>query len=247
MKLDGRSVVITGGANGVGKAVCLRLAQAGASIAIVDLDEKAAGQAVSEIEALGARAVAIVGDITRKHSADALFAQAVAAFGRIDGLVNSAGIYPRSPILEISDEAWDANFAVNLRGLYHMSVAAVLHMKGNGGGRIVNVSSIAGLKAHPGNAHYAAMKAGVISLTKSFGLEFARDGILVNGIAPGWIATDKAKDAGNIYQPWALAEMPLGRAAEPNEIAELILFLLSDRNTYLVGETVTISGGTFIA
>jgi 3-oxoacyl-[acyl-carrier protein] reductase len=247
MKLNERNVVVTGGANGVGKAVSLWLTKAGASCAIVDLDEKSAARTVSEIEALGGRAVSIIGDITRKESADALFAEAVSAFGRIDGLVNSAGIYPRSPILEISDDAWDANFAVNLRGLYHMSVAAVLHMKAKGGGRIVNVSSIAGQKAHPGNAHYACMKAGVISLTKSFGLEFAKDGVLVNGIAPGWIATDKAKEAGNIYQPWALAEMPLGRAAEPSEIADLILFLLSDHNTYLVGETVTISGGTFIA
>lgn len=247
MNLKGRSIVVTGGANGVGKALCLSLAKAGGACAIVDLDEKGAAATVAEIEASGGRAVAIAGDITRKPSADALFGQAVSAFGRIDGLVNSAGIYPRSPILEISDEAWDANFAVNLRGLYHMSVAAVLHMREMGGGRIVNVSSIAGLKPHPGNAHYAAMKAGVISLTKSFGLEFAKDGVLVNGIAPGWIATDKAKEAGNVNQPWALAEMPLGRAAEPTEIADLIIFLLSDRNTYLVGETVTISGGTYIA
>jgi NAD(P)-dependent dehydrogenase (short-subunit alcohol dehydrogenase family) len=247
MNLEGKNIVVTGGANGVGKAVGLWLAKAGASCAIIDLDADASARAVSEIEAKGGRAVAVVGDITRKESADALFAGAVSAFGRIDGLVNSAGIYPRSPILEISDDAWDANFAVNLRGLYHMSVAAVVHMRGQGGGRIVNVSSVAGLKPHPGNAHYACMKAGVISLTKSFGIEFAKDKVLVNGIAPGWIATDKAKEAGNIFQPWALAEMPLGRAAEPTEIADLILFLLSDHNTYLVGETVTISGGTYIA
>ncbi|MDQ0472097.1 SDR family NAD(P)-dependent oxidoreductase [Labrys wisconsinensis] len=247
MDLTGKNVVVTGGANGVGKAVCLSLAKAGAACAVVDLNAEASSIAVADIEAAGGRAAAIIGDITRKEGADALFDQAVAAFGHIDGLVNSAGIYPRSPLLEISDEAWDSNFAVNLRGLYHMSVAAVLHMRGRGGGRIVNVSSVAGLKPHPGNAHYACMKAGVISLTKSFGLEFAKDKVLVNGIAPGWIATDKAKEAGNIFQPWALAEMPIGRAAEPAEIADLILFLLSDHNTYLVGETVTISGGTYIS
>ena len=128
-----------------------------------------------------------------------------------------------------------------------MTVAAVLHMKGQGGGRIVNISSIAGLKPHPGNLHYACMKAAVISLTKSFGLEFAGDNILVNGVAPGWIATEKAKAAGTISRPEAL---PRCRSAGPpsrRRSPSLILFLLSDHNRYLVGETVVASGGTYIA
>ena len=247
MLLKDHNVVVTGGANGVGRALCLQLAEAEATCAIIDLDEKAARATARDVEAAGGRAIVVAGDITTKESAHALFNKAAADLGRINGLVNSAGIYPRLPILEIDDEAWNANFAINLRGLYHMTVAAVLHMKGQGGGRIVNISSIAGLKPHPGNLHYACMKAAVISLTKSFGLEFAGDNILVNGVAPGWIATEKAKAAGNISKPEALAEMPIGRPAEPEEIADLILFLLSDHNRYLVGETVVASGGTYIA
>jgi len=247
MLLKDQNVVVTGGANGVGRALCLLLAEAEATCAIIDLDDAAARATARDVEAAGGRAVVVSGDITTRDSAHALFNKAASDLGRIDGLVNSAGIYPRLPILEIDDEAWNANFAINLRGLYHMNVAAVRHMKGHGGGRIVNISSIAGLKPHPGNLHYACMKAAVISLTKSFGLEFAADNILVNGVAPGWIATEKAKAAGNILKPEALAEMPIGRPAEPEEIAELIIFLLSKHNRYLVGETVVASGGTYIA
>lgn len=245
--LDKRNVVVTGGAKGVGRALCLRLAEAGATTAIIDLDEAAAVATARDVEAAGGRAIVVAGDITTRGSAHALFDRAAAGLGQIHGLVNGAGIYPRLPILEIDDDAWNANFAVNLRGLYHMCVAAVLHMRGHGGGRIVNISALAGLKPHPGNLHYACMKAGVISLTKSFGLEFARENILVNGVAPGWIATEQAKAAGTISRPETLAEMPIGRPAEPEEIADLIIFMLSDHCRYLVGETIVASGGTYIA
>jgi 3-oxoacyl-[acyl-carrier protein] reductase len=242
--MQGQTVVITGGASGLGKAVAQTLGAKGVAVAIIDINQTGAESAAQDIRDAGGRAIAISGDITHRDSAHALFQRAVAGLGHVSGLVNNAGIYPRRPILDISDEDWDANFAVNVRGLYHMSVAAVLHMRERGGGRIVNVASIDAFKAHPKNAHYAAAKAAVVSLTRSFGLEFAPFGILVNGVAPAAIATEKAKASGIL--PELAAQAPIGRAAEPMDVADLIRFLISEENRYMVGETVAITGGYFI-
>jgi 3-oxoacyl-[acyl-carrier protein] reductase len=242
--MKGCNVVVTGAAGGLGRATSLMLAKAGAGVAVLDVHAERAEGLVAEIETAGGTAVAIVGDITTRDAAHALFRQAVKAFGHIDGLVNNAGIYPRRPILEITDDDWNASLAVNVRGLYHMTVAAIAHMRTRAEGRIVNIASIDAFKPHPKNTHYAAGKAAVVSLTKSFGLEAAPLGILVNGVAPGPIATETAKRAG--FLPALAAETPIGRAAEPEDIAEVILFLLSPRNRYMVGETVVVSGGYYI-
>ncbi|TBW35539.1 SDR family oxidoreductase [Siculibacillus lacustris] len=242
--MNGKNVLVTGGASGLGRSVCLLLAEAGAGVVVADIDAVAGRAVAAEISAAGGRATSLVGDITLRASAYALFQSAVADVGAIHGLVNCAGIYPRRPILEIGDADWDASFAVNVRGLSHMTSAAVEHMRAIGGGRIVNVSSIDAFKAHPANAHYAAMKAAVVSLTKSFGEAFAADGILVNGVAPAAIATEKAKAAGFLGE--FAAKTPIGRAADPSDVAEVILFLVSERNRYMVGETIAISGGYFI-
>jgi 3-oxoacyl-[acyl-carrier protein] reductase len=242
--MRGQNIVITGGASGLGRAVALTLSATGAAVVIIDINQAGAESTALEIRDAGGHAIAISGDITRRNSAHALFHHAADRLGHVNGLVNNAGVYPRRPILDITDEDWDANFAVNVRGLYHMSVAAVLHMRERGGGRIVNVASIDAFKAHPKNAHYAAAKAAVVSLTKSFGLEFAPLGILVNGVAPAAIATEKAKATGIL--PELAAQAPIGRAAEPIDVANVIRFLVSDENRYMVGETVAITGGYFI-
>lgn len=242
--MQGKNIVITGAAGGLGKATSLMAAKAGAGIAVLDISRDGAQAVVDDIKAIGGNAVPIIGDLTTRDGAHGLFAEAVGALGHIDGLVNNAGVYPRRPILEISDADWDASLGVNVRGLYHMMVAAVLHMRDRRQGRIVNIASIDAFKAHPKNSHYAATKAAVVSLTKTFGLEAAPVGILVNGVAPGPIATEAAKQAG--FLPSLEKDTPLGRAAEPDDIAEVILFLLSERNRYMVGETVVASGGYYI-
>ncbi len=242
--MHGKNVIITGAAGGLGSATAMLLAKAGAGVAVMDINADRAQVVVDAIRREGGTAVPIIGDISTCDSAHALFAKAVDAFGHVDGLVNNAGIYPRRPILEITDDDWNASLALNVRGLYHMMVAAVAHMRPRGEGRIVNVASIDAFKPHPKNAHYAAGKAAVVSLTKSFGVEVAPMGILVNGIAPGPIATKAAKQAG--FLPSLTAETPIGRAAEPDDIAEVILFLVSSRNRYMVGETVVVSGGYYI-
>ena len=239
------TIIVTGGGSGLGRAISLALADAGAQVAVIEIDQAGADAVVAEIAAKGGKAFAVIGDITTRDSAKALVDAAASTAGRIHGLCNCAGVYPRRPILEITDADWDFSFSVNVRGLYNVSVAAIAHMQAAGGGRIVNIASIDALKAHPKNAHYAAMKAAVVSLTKSMALAVAPDNILINGVAPAGIATEKAKAAG--FLPELAAQTALGRAAEPDDVADVVVFLLSEKNRYMVGETVAISGGYFIA
>ena len=241
--MDGKNVVIVGGGGGLGSATAKLMAERGAAgIAIIDYSAELAEPVVAGLNELGCQAVALVGDAAMSAPARDLFAQAVAHFGRIHSMVNCAGLYPRKPILEITDDEWTASFDINVRCTHNMMAAAVEHMRGyEDGGRIVNISSVDAFKPHPKNAHYAAMKAAVTSLTKSFALEFAPDQILINSVAPGGIATEKAKEAGWI--PELAAMSPIGRAAEPDDIAEMIVFLASSRNRYTVGENVIVGGG----
>jgi len=250
--MNGKNFVVTGGASGLGLATCKLLARRGARIAVVDVNQTALDAALAQIgEAAPTAPSGVVGDIVPRLEANRLFAAATDCFDRIDGVVNCAGVYPRRPILEITDEDWDLDWRVNVRGTYNVMAAAIIAMRrqtldqSGVRGRIVNISSVDGFKAHPKNAHYAATKAAVISLTRSFALEFAPEQILVNSVAPAGIATDKARAAGFI--PELAAQTPLGRAAEPNDIAEWIVFMLSDANRYMTGENVIISGGYIIA
>ncbi|MFT9256685.1 MAG: SDR family oxidoreductase [Acetobacter sp.] len=245
-----RTILVTGGSSGLGLATCHALADAGnTAIGIVDINAEATEAALAELRAKGVPCAAAVGDITTRESAEALTAEIVQALGGLTGLVNCAGVYPRRPILDITDADWDFSFSVNVRGLYNMTIAAVARMEGNSPvrdirGRVLNVSSIDAFKPHPKNAHYAAMKAAVVSLTRSLGLELAPKGILVNGIAPAGIATAKAHAAG--FVPELTAQSAIGRAAEPEDIADVIAFLMSDGNRYMVGETVVTAGGYYI-
>lgn len=242
-----QSVVIVGGASGLGLVTAkLMIREGAAKIGLIDLNAERLAQAASELTALGAEVATASVDISVRDSAHAGFAAIVARLGRIHSLVNSAAIYPRRPILEITDAEWDLENAVNVKGTYHMMVAAVLHMRGfvdlpHVTGRIVNVTSVDAFKAHPQNAHYAATKAAVVSLTKSFAQECARDQILVNSVAPAGFATDRAKELG--FLPELAKASALGRAAEPAEMAEWIVMMASRRNSYATGENVVVSGG----
>ena len=248
--MKNKNILVTGGASGLGLATVETLCAAGAKVAIVDLNDKALDACVNALRAKGHDVHGFAGDIVPKAQAITLFEKAAAQLGRIDGLVNCAGVYPRRPILEITDEDWDFDFKVNVRGTYNMMAAAIAHMRaqplnGRVRGRIVNISSVDAFKAHPKNAHYAATKAAVVSLTRSFALEFAPDQILVNAIAPAGIATERAKGAGFLRE--LASDTPLDRNAEPDEIAGWIAILLDDRNTYMTGETVIVSGGYIFA
>lgn len=250
--MKNQRVVIVGGASGLGLSVAkLMLADGAHSVALIDKNGPLLEETVGNLTAEGHTVFGAEGDITRKESAHAVFAKALAALGRVDCLVNSAAIYPRRPILEISDDEWDLENAVNIKGTYHMMVAAIEHMRSRPkveahvAGRIVNITSVDAFKAHPQNAHYAATKAAVVSLTKSFAHEVAKDGILVNSVAPAGFATERAKKLGFLGE--LASANPLGRAAEPEEIAQWVVMMASERNTYATGENVIVSGGYIYA
>ncbi|MCB6184637.1 SDR family oxidoreductase [Leeia sp. TBRC 13508] len=249
--MNEQAVIITGGASGLGLVTAKLMLKHGAKkIGLIDKNEELLAQTAAALRAEGHQVATATGDISRLDSAHAAFNQIAAEFGRVHCLVNSAAIYPRKDIFEINDEDWDLENAINIKGTYHMMVAAVKHMRQFEGndmvtGRIVNVTSVDAFKAHPQNAHYAATKAAVVSLTKSFAHACAPFQILVNSVAPAGFATERAKQLG--FLPELAKANPLGRAAEPEEMAEWIVMMASSRNTYATGENVIVSGGYIYA
>jgi len=239
-----RVAIITGGANGLGLACAERLATDGYRLSLVDTDADGLCAAAATIEAGGADVMTIAADIRGREACKAAVAATVDRFGGMDVLVNAAGVYPRRPVLDISAEDWQFVFEVNVLGTYFMMIEAIAAMQARGGGRIVNVSSIDGFKAHPANAHYAATKAAVISLTRSLALEVAPDGILVNSVAPGPMATETAKVA-DWYAPM-LAGLPTRQPIEPGEVANLIAYLSHPSNVSIAGENIVVSGAGVI-
>jgi NAD(P)-dependent dehydrogenase (short-subunit alcohol dehydrogenase family) len=249
--MKGLSVVIVGGGAGLGALLArMAVAEGATGLGIIDLDGEAAEAALAPARAAGIPASFAACDIRSGPAAHEAFAKVAAALGRVDTLINSAAIYPRKPILEILDADWDASNAINVKGTYHMMVAAIRHMqsqelKDRVRGRIVNITSVDAFKAHPQNAHYAATKAAVVSLTKSMAHAVAPDGILVNSVAPAGMATEKARELGFLGE---LAKAsPLGRGGQPEEMAEWVLMAGGPRNTYMTGENIIVSGGYIYA
>jgi NAD(P)-dependent dehydrogenase (short-subunit alcohol dehydrogenase family) len=238
-----KRVVITGGAKGLGLAIATRFQESGSELALIDLDAEALAAVPRHLP--GAQVHLIEADIRRRASAHRAFGEAAERLGHVDVLVNNAGVYPRKPILEIDDEDWDFVFDVNLRALFHMSAAACLHMRARRQGRIVSIASIDAYIPYAKNAHYAASKAAVISFTKSFAEEMAPHNVLVNAVSPGPIDTPNLRALG-IYEDLARST-PLGRVADPADIAEVVHFLADPRNRYMTGETVIASGGIVMA
>ena len=244
--LDGLNLVIVGGGAGLGATVAKLARDRGANeIALIDLDLVSAQRIAGAVSGQAVQA-----DIRTKQACREAFESCAAKMGRVHSLINCAAVYPRKAIFEIEDEDWDLENAVNIKGTYHMMVAAVEHMRQfvnppDVTGRIVNISSVDAFKAHPQNAHYAATKAAVVSLTKSFAHECAADQILINSIAPAGMATKKAAAAG--FLPELAKASPLGRGATPEEIAEFVIMAASHRNTYMTGENQIVSGGYIYA
>lgn len=256
IRLDGRVAVITGGASGIGLAIAERLAEAGASVAIGDIDERKATDAASRISSQGRACVGGVLDVTDADSIARFAERTVSRFGKIDIWINNAGIYPPRAFLDMSEGDWDLVNNVNLRGAFLGAQVAARHMTPppRDGGVILFIASVSGLRGRRNLAHYTASKHGVVGLTKALGIELAPLGIRVLALAPTLILTPgvAAAQAGaggttdDAYRDFVrqVAEsIPLGRAGEPDDVARAALFCVSDLAAFLTGITIPVDGG----
>ena len=243
-----RIALVTGAQQGIGRAAALALAADGCDIAVNWLDDEAAARVVAaEVAALGRRATLIRGDVSSVADCARLVAETVAAHGRIDVLVNNAGIFPRVPFLEMTEGEWDRVLAVNLKGTAFCGQAAARAMIAAGTqGAIVNLSS-SSVRGTPVGAHYAATKTGVLGVTRSMALALAPHGIRVNAIAPGLTDTAQPRYGSTEDELAVMARaIPLGRMGRPDDIATLIVFLASDRADWVTGQTWHINGGLYM-
>jgi 2-deoxy-D-gluconate 3-dehydrogenase len=249
--LQGKAAIVTGGAMGIGAAIGERLAEAGAAVLIADVNEEAARKTAARIGETGGQAVAFRADMRQVGDIRAMVAAAVERFGRLDVLVNNAGIFPFTPALEMTEEQWDRVLDVNLKGAFFAAQAAARAL--TAGGRIVNIASIDGLHPTGYLAHYDASKGGMVMLTRSLALELGSRGIAVNAIAPGSINTPGAATtaalSGNsaIAMEGFLKRIPLGRVGEPDDIAKVALFLASGAADYITGELIVVDGGYLLS
>ena len=241
----GKAAIVTGAGQGMGRAVAQRLAAGGARLAVNDLSGDTAERTAAGLRADGGDAFAIQGDVTSSRGVARIVDGTVDRYGRVDILVNNAGIVRPTKVIDIDEDEWDMVIRVNLKGTYLCSRAVLPIMKKGGWGRIVNFSSTAGRKYSTiGGAHYSASKAGVLGFTRHLAKEVAGDGVTVNAVCPGLIDTEMVRETIGKERAQALAKgFPIAREGEPEEVAELVAFLASDRASYITGASLDINGG----
>ena len=248
MKIENRVALITGSGQGIGKAIALTFAREGASIAVNDIpfNEAKATATVEELRALGVEAELFLADVSKDEEVTAMVAEIEARFGHLDILVNNAGINRDGLLHKASAENWSAVVAVNLTGPFNCTKAVLPGMRTRGYGRIVNMSSLTARIGVFGTGYYATTKAGLIGLTKVTAVENATKGITCNALAPGYINTDMMNKYPAEQNAKLIATIPVGRFAEPSEVADAALFLASDSSSYITGAVLDINGGSFI-
>jgi 3-oxoacyl-[acyl-carrier protein] reductase len=244
MSLSNKVAIVTGSGRGIGKAIALRLAEAGASVVVNDVGDAAPVEAVvSEIKAMGGQALAVLADVSSASEVERLVAEATSAYGRIDILVNNAGIARDQLLLRMTEEEWDRVLAVDLKSVFLCTRAVLKYMVKERRGRIISIASIVGIVGNAGQANYAAAKAGIIGFTRTVAKEVASRGITVNAVAPGFIDTEMTQGLKAEWKEELKKRIPLGRLGSPQDVAEAVAFLSSDAAGYITGQVLVVDGG----
>ena len=247
MLLEGKNAIVTGGSRGIGTAICLDLAANGANVALNF--RKSASEAqhvVEEIQRMGRKALAIQADVSSFQDAQRMVQEVIQEFGSLEILVNNAGINWDGVIWKMSEEQWDAVINIDLKGTFNYCRAAAPIFREQKYGKIVNITSINGMRGKFGQTNYSAAKAGVIGFTKALAKELGRSNVNVNAVAPGFILTEMYETVPEDVKQQALAEIALGRAGKPEEVAWVVTFLCSEKSRHITGECVQVSGGQYI-
>ena len=243
-----RNVVITGGSMGIGRAVAMKFAEEKGRIIIVhyDPDDSASQTTLDLLNEQGATAESHRVDVSNFGDVEILFKEIIDRHGRVDVLINNAGIARDTLLMRMSEEVWDAVIRVNLKSVFNCTQAVIRSMIKNKGGRIVNISSVVGQIGNPGQANYAASKAGIMGFTKSIAREVAGRGITVNAVAPGYIKTDMTESLPEKVRDAFLEQIPLKRIGEPKDVAEAVYWLCSEAAGYITGQVIHVSGGLYM-
>ncbi|RKD24168.1 3-oxoacyl-[acyl-carrier-protein] reductase [Ammoniphilus oxalaticus] len=246
--LKDKVAVVTGASRGIGRAIALSLAKAGADIVVNYAgSEQAAREVAAEVEKLGRRALVIQADVADAQQVDQMVQQTLDAFEKIDILVNNAGVTRDNLLMRMKDEEWDEVISTNLKGVYHCTKAVTRPMMRKRAGRIINIASVVASLGNAGQANYVAAKAGVIGLTKAVAREVATRGITVNAVAPGFIETDMTAQLSEEIQTGLKTQIPLQRLGKPEDIAAMVCFLATDQASYITGQTIHVDGGMYMS
>jgi 3-oxoacyl-[acyl-carrier protein] reductase len=246
MEFKGQVALITGGARGIGKAIALSLAKRGADLAIADISAESAGETAREISSLGVKAVPVALDVSKSSEVSRAVEGIVKEFGRLDIVVNNAGITKDGLILRMREEDWDAVIGINLKGVFLCSREAVKVMVKQKYGRIVNIASVVAFMGNPGQANYSASKAGIVGLTKTIAKEYASRGITANAVAPGFIATAMTDALAENVRQEMLKSIPVGKFGSVDDVANAVVFLSSPETAYITGQVIHVNGGMYM-
>jgi 3-oxoacyl-[acyl-carrier protein] reductase len=246
MTLKGKISLVTGGGQGIGRAIALKLAREGSHVAVVDVNLEKAREVASELESMGRKALALKVDVVDQKETEEMAERVVSGLGALHILVNNAGITKDALVLRMKEDEWDMVLDVNLKGPYNCTRAAVKLMSKQRWGRIVNIASIVGLMGNAGQGNYSASKAGLIGFTKTVAREFATRGITCNAVAPGFIETRMTEALPEKVREELSRQIPMGRLGTPDDVADAVVFLASDAAAYITGHVLSVNGGMYM-